>query len=115
MQFVATIRKMIFKPIKMHKMKQEIIITDVQYHDPEHELALNEIKGHLTTKVELQGAQDGAQDKPKTPDEHQALILNLIEVTVQKGLDLNQKRYLPISGGAAARLHEMEAEKKERE
>jgi hypothetical protein len=73
-------------------MKQEIIISDVQYHDPEHEAALNEIKGNLVTNVELQGKQDGEQDRPKTPDEHQALNLNKIEVTLQSGLDLNQKR-----------------------
>ena len=96
-------------------MDQKIIISDVQYHDPEHEAILNEIEGRLTTKVELQGTQDGVHDRPKTSDEHQALILNLIEVAIQNGIDLNQKRYLPISGGAAARLIETEAEKKERE
>jgi len=96
-------------------MKQEIIYSDVQYYDPEYEAALNDIKGRLLNRVELQGAHDGAENKPRTLDEYQAIILNLIEVTLQSAIDLNQKRFLPISGGTAARQYEIEAEKKVRE
>jgi hypothetical protein len=96
-------------------MKQEVIISNVQYNDPEHEAALNIIKDRLISTVELQGKQDGPQNKPKTIDEHCALILNLIEVTLQGGIDRNQQKYLPVSGVAAAKLAEMEADKKEQE
>jgi hypothetical protein len=96
-------------------MEKEIIIANVQYNDPEHEAALNEIKGRLISKVELHGLHDGAQNKPQTPAEHQAFILTLIEVTLQSGIDRNGQKYLPISGIAAAKLIESDTNKKERE
>jgi hypothetical protein len=96
-------------------MDKEIIVTNVQYENPEHEAALNEIKGQLLQEVELKGKQDGCQNKPTTPGEHQALALNLIEVKIQGAIDLNQQRFLPISGVAAAKLAEIEANKKEQE
>lgn len=96
-------------------MKQEIIVTDVQYVDPEHESALQEMKSRLLAKVELQGKQDGEQNKPKTPEEYQAFVLNLIEVTVQGAIDYNQQRYLPISGAVAAKAAENVAIKREHE
>lgn len=94
-------------------MKREITLTDVQYIDSEHESALQGMKDRITTKVELQGKQHGEQNKPKTPDEHQALVLNQIEITVQEAINYNQQRFLPISGVAAANLIRVEAEKRE--
>jgi hypothetical protein len=96
-------------------MEQNIIISNVQYSDPEHEATLSKINGDLIATVELQGKQDGSQHKPKTPIEHQAHVLNLIEVTVQGAIDRNQQKYLPISGIAEAKLVEAEANKKEQE
>jgi hypothetical protein len=93
-------------------MKQELILSEVQYIDLEHEGYLNNLKQQVTERGELQGKQDGTQNKPKTADGHRALILNYIEVTVQGCIDRNQQRYLPVSGVAIARHIEIQAGKK---
>lgn len=93
-------------------MKQELVTQNAKFSDPETEAIIQKTKDELTTTCELQGVQDAKTNKPKTTAEHQALILNLIQVKIQTILDYLKKKFLPISGLAAAKLIQAEAEKK---
>jgi hypothetical protein len=96
-------------------MQQQLILTEIQYRDIEHEAYLENLKHQIISTVELQGKQHGEQNMPKTIDEFRTLALNYIEVAVQGGININQQKYLPISGMSIAKLIEADADKKERE
>jgi hypothetical protein len=93
-------------------MKTQTTITLSTYFDTDHEAILNVHKQKLLEKVKLQGKQDGQSNYPTSPEHHRALVLNLIEVILQNCIDINQRRYLPISGMVVANMISQEAENK---
>jgi hypothetical protein len=93
-------------------MEKQTTIATGTYFDPDHEAILNGRKQKLLEKVQLQGRHDGQSNKPTTPQHHRALILNLIEVTLQNCIDINQSRYLPISGMVVANMVKEDADRR---
>jgi hypothetical protein len=96
-------------------MNQQLIISEVQYRDIEHEGYLSTLRQQVTATAELQGKQHGEKNMPKTMDEFRTMVLNFIEVTIQGALNVNQQKYLPISGMGIAKLIEAAATKRELE
>ncbi len=83
-----------------------------QYADPAHTGYLEKIKGDLHDRVKLDAKHHGEQNKPNTEPEFRALILNLIQTTIQSGIDKTQEIFLPVSGIVVSRQILAEAQKK---
>lgn len=96
-------------------MEKTIIKTSGFYADPAQEAYLQQKKEHLLATIELQGRQDGSQNRPKTLDEYRAMALLYIEATIQSCINIIQQKYLPISGMGRAKIIEQDAVKKETE
>jgi hypothetical protein len=96
-------------------MNQQITISESQYKDMEHEGYLSSLKLQLAATAELQGKQHGEKNIPKTKTEFCTMVLNFIEVTIQGAININQQKYLPVSGISIAKLIEADATKKEME
>ncbi|MBS1633858.1 MAG: hypothetical protein JST10_14945 [Bacteroidetes bacterium] len=69
-----------------------------KYSDPEYAAHVAKVKKDVLTHIELEATHHGAQNRPNTLPEFQALTLNYIQTTVQGAIDSNQERFLPISG-----------------
>ncbi len=95
--------------------KQELMVTNVQYLDTEYEKMLKEWMGDVIVMAESQGKQHGLQNTPRTLEEYYSLVLNGVEIEIQKAINLNQQRFLPISGMVVVRLIEEEAATKKSE
>jgi hypothetical protein len=88
-------------------------ITTIQlYVDPAHAGYLEKLKQDIAYRVKLDGKHHGEQNKPNTEPELRALILNLIQTTLQGGIDRNQEVYQPISGMFVAKQIMSDAQKK---
>lgn len=74
------------------------IATVPLYVDPAHTGYLEKLKQGLHDRVKLDGKHHGEQNRPNTEPELRALILNLVQTTLQGGIDKNQEIYQPISG-----------------
>lgn len=68
-----------------------------------------ELEKELLTHSEIQGRQNGLQNKPLTVDELKAYNMNYVESKVQFTLNENQQKYLPISGMVVAQKIQSEA------
>jgi len=75
-------------------------ISDRKYNDLEKELLL---------LAEVQGRQNGLDNKPLTEREFKALFLNKVESKIQGAIDENQRENLPVSGAVVAQARQKDA------
>lgn len=74
--------------------------SGTSYHDLEKELLLF---------AEVQGKQNGIDNKPLTEREFKAQFLNKVESKIQGAIDENQREHLPVSGVVVAQTKQKEA------
>lgn len=83
-----------------------------KYADITHDAYINALQEELTSYSEIQGRQNGIQNKPVTEPELRAYIMNAIESKVQSALDHNHQIYLPVSGMVLANKIQADAKGK---
>jgi len=88
------------------------LMTVPNYVDPAHRGYIEKLKLELHDRIKLDGKHHGEQNKPNTEPEMRALILNLIQTTLQSGMDTNQQLFQPISGMFVAKQIMADAQKK---
>lgn len=73
-----------------------------EQHGSEQIEAIKNMQERLLLEAELQGKQDGANNKPATVHGYRAGIYTKVQTTVQSFIDDNQQRHLPVSAVAVA-------------
>jgi uncharacterized small protein (DUF1192 family) len=73
--------------------------------------AIKTMQERLLLEAELQGKQDGANNKPATVHDYRVGILNKVQTTVQAFIDDNQQHHLPVSSAAIASKKKLANEK----
>lgn len=96
-------------------MEPKLILHDSMYFDEENEKNLKNEKEQLGEKFAIKAKQDGDLKQPKTQSEFAILALNGIETEVQRLIDCNEARYLPVSGEAVAKVIQKETDQKIKE
>lgn len=69
----------------------------------------NNLEQELMLFAEVQGKQNGIDNKPQTEREFRAFFLNKVESKIQIAIDENQKENLPVSGVVVAQAKQKEA------
>jgi hypothetical protein len=68
-----------------------------------------ELEKELMLFAEVQGKQNGIDNKPVTEREFKAQFLNKVESKIQDAIDENQRENLPVSGMVVAQTKQKEA------
>ena len=92
-------------------MKKEVKAQALEFSDASQEEFINRLIAELLHHVSYKGELNGKKNRPRTPAELRALIVNHIEVTIQSALDDNRKRHLLKSGVTIVRKIWADAEK----
>ncbi|MBY0481743.1 MAG: hypothetical protein K2Q21_10330 [Chitinophagaceae bacterium] len=87
-------------------------ITHCSLTDTDQETMIIDLERELLGYSQLQGQQNGQQNKPTNEVEFRSLILNHAEIAVQSAISKNHERNLPISSIVVAKSIKSEAEKK---
>ena len=87
----------------------KLIKLNTSKSNPFNDAKTIELEKELLNHCEIQGRQNGLQNKPITEEEFRAYILNHIETKIQATLNENEQEHLPISGMVVAQKIQADA------
>ncbi|MBP6024909.1 hypothetical protein [Ferruginibacter sp.] len=85
------------------------LIKSTRYADTSIDKKYTDLEKELMLFAEVQGKQNGIDNKPLTEREFKALFLNMVETKIQSTIDENQQENLPVSGVVVAQAKQKEA------
>ena len=84
-------------------------IKSTGFRDPFSEVKYSVLEKELILLAEVQGKNNGLENKPVSEPEFRALFLNKIESKIQIAVDVNQQEHLPVSGVVVAQKNQADA------